>query len=146
MDNIADIIDTHPFAFLKKPINTQLFMEKFLSAYQQIFLNNDFFEFKIRGFVYKIPLNKIIYIEKSGRTLNIITEDNSYNTYYKMEDAYDYLSKISNSFARIQYSYIINLRYITKYTLSKVYIETLEFSISKNYRSDLFRHLQNNDL
>lgn len=145
MENISEIIDTHPFAFLKKPIDQDYFIKKFLSAYQELFLNDEFFEFKSHGFIYKIPVNKIIYIEKSGRRLNIITNDTSYTTYCKIEDAYTYLLKISNCFVRIQYSYIVNLRYITKYTLTKIYMENLEFSISKNFRSDLFHSLHKND-
>lgn len=145
MDNISELIDTHPFAFLKKPIHKNDFIKKFLSAYQEIFLSDGFFEFKNHGFIYKIPINKILYIEKSGRILNIITKDTTYATYYKIEDACHVLSKISNCFVRIQYSYIINLRYITKYTLSKIYIEDMEFSISKQYRADLFQSLHKND-
>lgn len=145
IDNISGLIDTHPFAFLKKPLNENYFIQKFLSAYQKIFLNDGFFEFKNHGFTYKIPINKILYIEKSGRTLNIVTRDITYATYYKIEDAYHNLSKISNCFVRIQYSYIINLQYITKYTLSKIYMEDIEFSISKKYRTDLFQCLHKND-
>lgn len=145
IDNISELVDTHPFAFLKKPIYQTDFNKKFLSAYQELFLNHGFFEFKNHGFIYKIPVSKIIYIEKSGRVLNIITEDITYVTYYKIEDACHVLSKISNCFVRIQYSYIINLQYITKYTLSKVYLDNMEFSISKKYRADLFQSLHKND-
>ena len=145
MDNISEIIDTHPFAFLKKPIQNTDFTRKFLAAYQELFLNHGFFEFKNHGFIYKIPLSKIIYIEKSGRILNIITEDITYATYYKIEDACHVLSKISNCFVRIQYSYIINLKYVTRYTLSKLYLGNMEFSISKKYRTDLFQSLHKND-
>ena len=145
MDNISEMIDTHPFAFLKKPIHKTDFITKFLSAYQELFLSHGFFEFKNHGFIYKIPVSKIIYIEKSGRILNIITEDTTYATYYKIEDAGHVLSKISNCFVRIQYSYIINLQYITRYTLSKIYLGDMEFSISKKYRTDLFQSLHKND-
>jgi len=145
VDNISELIATHPFAFLKKPIHKDDFTGKFLSAYQELFLNGGFFEFKNHGFIYKIPVNKILYIEKSGRILNIVTKDTTYVTYYKIEDACHVLSKISNCFVRIQYSYIINLRYITKYTLSKIYMENIEFSISKKYRADLFQSLHKND-
>lgn len=141
IDNLSDIIATHPFSFIKKPIHKNDFTRKFLSAYQELFLNNGFFEFKNHGFIYRIPINKILYIEKSGRILNIITKDITYETYYNIEDACHILSKISNCFVRIQYSYIINLRYVTKYTLSKIYMDNMEFSISKKYRADLFQAL-----
>lgn len=141
LEYISDIIDTHPFALITKPIDIKYFTQKILSAFQEIFHSSGFFEFKNHGYIYRIPLDNIIYIEKSGRTLNIITENNVYTTYYKIEDAYNNLLRVSNSLIRIQYSYIVNIRYITRYSLSRIYIGDMEFSISKNYRSDLFHCL-----
>ena len=143
---ISDMIDTHPFAFLSKPINPDILKRKLLSAFHELFPINGFFEFKTKGKIYRIPLEHIVYIEKTGRTLNINTKTRSYTTYYKIDDAYHNLRRKSNALIRIQYSYIVNMRYITQYTSYSIFIGELELSISKNYRSKLIQSFQLDNL
>lgn len=135
---LSDIIDTHPFALIPKPIDEHYFTRKFLEALHETFFSQSYFEFKRNGETYQIPLNHILYIEKKGRMLNIVTPTDSYTTYQKIEDAYNYLHHLSGAFLRIQYSFIINSLYITRYSQSEVYIKNKAFSISSKYRPLLF--------
>lgn len=143
---ISDMIDTHPFAFLSKPINQDILRSKLLSAFHELFPTNGFFEFKTKGKICRIPLDHIIYIEKTGRILNINTKTNVYTTYCKIDDVYHNLTKKTNALIRIQYSYIVNMRYITEYTSYSIFIGDMELSISKNYRSKLFQSFRTNSV
>jgi DNA-binding LytR/AlgR family response regulator len=138
LEGAVMLVDTHPFALISKPLLEGFFIEKFKEALHAIFQDDEFFEFKSYGYMYKIPVDTILYLEKNGRTLNIATQSKLYTTYCKIEEAFTRLSDVSNSFVRIQYSCIVNKKYITKYTHSKLYIGEVEFSISNNYRQNFF--------
>lgn len=134
-------VDTHPYALLPKPIDECHFTEKIITACHELLYYHKCFSFKSNGYTYHIPLKDILYIEKSGRILKIYTDTKVYTTYCKIEEAYHELQVLSNAFIRIQYSYIINIHHITRYSSKTVCINNIEMNISKPYRNDLFGNL-----
>lgn len=139
---LSDILETHPFSSITKPFSETRILETMKLAYQQLFSQNNFFYAKTKKCTYCIPLDDILYFEKDKRRLRIVTDDFVHCYYADINNVYAYLCTISKNFVRIHYSYIVNVKYITRFNKKQIQIRERCFSISKKYGTDLFRFFE----
>ncbi|MDT2047630.1 LytTR family DNA-binding domain-containing protein [Bacillus sp. 1780r2a1] len=69
---------------------------------------------KFNGSTYYIPINEIVFIEKSGKKCLIFTQLRTYETYENISDIYMYLDP--NVFSQTHRSYIVNLEKVSHIT------------------------------
>lgn len=79
-----------------------------------------------------IPMGEIRYIMSQGRKVEVVIEDCTYKFYGKLSDEY---KKLTEDFIIIHKSYIINKKYIKKYTYEVIQMtDNSIFTISKIHR------------
>ncbi|MBX9993286.1 MULTISPECIES: LytR/AlgR family response regulator transcription factor [Priestia] len=69
---------------------------------------------KFNGSTYYIPIDQIIFIEKSGKKCLIYTQSRVYETYENISDIYIYLNP--SVFSQTHRSYIVNLQKVSHIT------------------------------
>ncbi|MEK1831986.1 LytTR family DNA-binding domain-containing protein [Priestia megaterium] len=69
---------------------------------------------KFNGSTYYIPIDQIIFIEKSGKKCLIYTQSRVYETYENISDIYMYLNP--SVFSQTHRSYIVNLQKVSHIT------------------------------
>lgn len=121
------------FDFIIKPIQDEQFKDVFLRAYNEISNERFFFEYRFNKTLHRIPVNSIMYFQSYKRIINLITLDNSYNFYGKINEIEEYFQGVNANFWRIHQSYLVNGRYIWKVNYkSIVLINGVELNISEN--------------
>lgn len=82
--------------------------------------------------IYNVPLQDILYVERSLRKCKFITMDETYDMYIKMEDVLKLIQK--QNFIRAHYSYIINIAQVKQFHRTHVIMNNNEcITISRPY-------------
>ncbi len=121
---IEEIFEAIPFRFIKKPIDSQRFLDvyglvykKYQSTYMSINCN---FKKEIK----KIFLNDILYFESSGRYILIKYRNGTQENFTgKIENISMELEKRNAPFLRIHQSYLVNFNAIISRTRLEMYLE-----------------------
>lgn len=118
---LDDAWDLRAFRFFEKPVNKERLeksLEKALEFLDETYV--DFFA-SVNNAQIKIPVNDVIYIERSNRKIKLVTVD---NTYYPRESLDEWHEKLPNTFFQtIHNSYIVNLHFVTQYNYSYLTVE-----------------------
>ena len=131
-----DLFETNPFDFLIKPIKSNKFTKLFNKLLKTIYQSKEFFKFKIRRKVYKIPISKILYFENDKRKVNLYLKDKNYSFYEKLDNIAKKLKK--DKFIRTHQSYLVNENYIKKYETNKLILSNNQIiPISQKYKEIL---------
>ena len=126
--NEFDVYDAPHVYFLQKPIDDA----KLQKALDKLFNSKQMLTIKTSGRESYVDVAKIMYLESDKRIVHIITIDNMYNTYAKLDD-YDYLT--SSGFLRISKSCIVNKAFIEEKTREKIKLNNgEEMAISRHYQ------------
>ena len=95
--------------YLIKPVNQKSF-ENALENYTKKKYGVSKFRFSFKNDTYQISGDSIIYIERAGRTISIVTDQDIYKSYMKSTDIWNQLDR--KNFASPHVSYIVNLKRI----------------------------------
>lgn len=116
------------FSYILKPLDNQkLFhqLDKILSIYQKdnLFKKYNSFKLEIRfkGKTTYIPQGDILYIEKKGKNVVVITDDAAYEYTDNLKDLEKKLDR--ESFLRCHNGFIVNIKRITSYKRSEIFID-----------------------
>ena len=90
---------------------------------------------KKSGIIYKVLINKILYIEVRKKDLTIYTEDGIYTTKNSMEKVEKELRRYN--FFRCHKGYLINMEHIEIIHKNTVFINNQEIPVSKHRISNL---------
>jgi len=90
----------------------------------------------------KVPLSEILYIEGLSNYVKVITTKNSLITYQKLSYLEQKLP--TGQFLRIHRSFIISLQKIEAYTPHSIEIAGKELPISRNYKNEVLKILEEN--
>ena len=126
--NSFDVYDAPHVYFLQKPIDDV----KLQKALDKLFNSKQMLTIKTSGRESYVDVSSIMYLESDKRIVHIITVDNMYNTYAKLDD-YDYLT--NSGFLRISKSMIVNKQFIDEKTRESVKLKNgEEMAISRHYQ------------
>lgn len=120
------------FAFIKKPIDKENFINIFCEAYRKIQNKNFYFIFHYRNEEFKIPCKEILYFESRGRQITVHTllgENRIFNG--KLSDVENRLESGKVPFLRIHQSFLVNYHLIkarSKLKVTMITGETLPIS------------------
>lgn len=123
---LKELLEIEPFRFLDKPVDEKNFKNYFLKALQKMNDINDSFSFKYQKEFYRIKYRDIIYFESRKRIINVITKDEDYQFYGKLNDIEKMISEKHTGFLRIHQSYLINLQYVKRMAYSYIELDNGE--------------------
>lgn len=110
---LDDAMDLNVLRFLTKPINTKRLYSGLEKAIKLIDHSIVDVYLKKDNSIVKIPANNIIYIEIVDRSTKIVTDKDIYISSYNIKH---WREKLTQSFFyQVHTSYIINMKFITKY-------------------------------
>ncbi|MEM1485837.1 LytTR family DNA-binding domain-containing protein [Oscillospiraceae bacterium PP1C4] len=105
-----ELFEVQPFRFLHKPFYQNEFNRIFNYAYQHIFKRNTCFEFKTGQTIIKQPIKNILYFESRNREINVVTINNIYTYYDKLQNIVDKLAQ--QDFIWVHKSYYVNFDHV----------------------------------
>lgn len=118
---LDDACDLRAFRFFEKPVQKarlEKSLEKALEFLDETYV--DFFV-SVNNKQIKIPVNDVIFIERSNRKIKLVTVN---NTYYTRETLDEWRAKLPNTFFQtVHNSYIVNLHFVTEYNYSYLTVE-----------------------
>ena len=101
------------FAFIRKPIDFEIFEEIFLDANRKICNQKFYFSFHYKSEDYKIPSIDILYFESNGRKINVHIRDGSTETFNgKLSEVEMRMEDGKIPFIRVHQSYLVNYHHI----------------------------------
>jgi DNA-binding LytR/AlgR family response regulator len=138
---IQKIIELKPFAYLSKPIkNADLTVQVELVKKQVLSERKDFIMIKDGVNWFKVFLNDICCIVADGNYLNIFCGNKKYNTRIQLSSILDELPQ--PPFIKLNRSTVLNMDKITSFTRKSVFVEDLEFVISRNNSKEIAQVLE----
>lgn len=112
-----DLFDMQPFNFIKKPIEHTKVEKCIDLAIKLCVTNRDIFEFKKGYDIVKYELREIVFFEKIGRKINIVTDTDSnlfYDTLNKVKE------KLPDYFIQPHSSFLVNFEKISRTTKDSI--------------------------
>lgn len=132
-----ELFQIRPFDFLIKPITPDILFSC-LDEYTNLFLNEDYFEFTIKGTQKRIPVNRIMYFESNGRKIFIYCISGKQEYYGKLSDLLEI--DILKNFIMIHKSFFVNISHVADYRYETLITsDGTELSISKPNRKEVRR-------
>lgn len=104
--------DVRPFQFLIKPIEYKTYKKCFFEACEEIAIENYYFRYRYKRVNWKVLLKDILYFESQKRKILIVTEQNNFIMYGKMNEIEDSLKGEKINFLRVHQSFLVNYRHI----------------------------------
>ena len=119
-DFIEDTFETEFIYFLRKPLTKDKINKAFNKAINMNKKSNKYLFISNQKGKRKICIKDIIYIESSGRIINIYLKNETISIYKKISEIE---SELCDSFIRCHKSFIINLDKIKSYSVVKVLLD-----------------------
>ncbi|NJO92451.1 MAG: response regulator transcription factor [Chloroflexia bacterium] len=136
--------------YLLKPISFDRFMQAINKYFDSASASSDisfhannshesFIYVREKNQVHKILTNNIHFIESISDYVKIHSSNQKITIRYTISSIEKML--LDAEFVRIHRSYIVNKKYITKFTAHSIYIEEKEFPIGPSYKKEVFNAL-----
>lgn len=119
-NHMKELFEVDAFRFISKPIDSVIFENYFIKAYERLCACATYFEFQYNREITKILIGDIIYFESHGRTINIslVNGEEKYNG--KINDIEKTLKKCKIAFLRIHQSYLVSYKFIKCMSMTNV--------------------------
>ena len=101
-----------PFRFLVKPVNEEQMEQCFKEAYEEINSGDFYFRYSFQRVNHKVPIRDIIYFESRKRKVFIITQDETFELYGKINEIEKSLRSCKSSFLRVHQSFLVNYKHV----------------------------------
>lgn len=101
-----------PFRFLVKPVSEEQMENCFKAAYEDINSEDFYFRYSYQRINHKVPIRDILYFESNRRKVFIITEEESFELYGKLNEIEDSLKACKVSFLRVHQSFLVNYKHV----------------------------------
>ena len=129
---MKESFSVQPFQYLIKPIKEQHLEECIKKAYEEILRKDLYFRYTYNRVAYKIPIYQILYFESNRRKIKIITEDNEYSVYGKLNDLEQSMKRCKLTFLRVHQSFLVNYKHVTELSRDFLVLDNgQKISISK---------------
>ena len=115
-----------PFRYLVKPVNEQVMDECFKAAYDDISNGDFYFRYHYQRTSRKIPVRDILYFESNKRKVVIVTANETYELYGKLNEIEESLKTCKTFFLRVHQSFLVNYKHVSE--------QTYEFVVMDNGR------------
>lgn len=117
---LDDAMDINAFRFIKKPLDVPRLRSGIEKALALIDNTQTSFYLKSDNRMVTVASNDIVYIEIVGRSTKVVLENTTYFSANSMDDWSKKL--VASFFYRVHKSFIINMKYITRYSRDMVWL------------------------
>ncbi len=127
------------FAFIKKPIEKELFKTILLDAYSKICSKQFYFNYRYKGIETKLPCRDIIYFESAGRQIYLHLSNGDTKKFNgKLDDVEKTLLNGKIPFLRTHQSYLINYHFIKSRSKAMIILSNEKELPISEYRQKRF--------
>lgn len=136
---IVPVVNVHPFAYIKKPVEKNELIEKMRQALESIEKSGRCIILKQKnGDVVLNPMT-LYCIESVGRHC-LIYDSNGTNEYMiTMKNMMNIIKNNTELFIRVHKSYSINIKYLERLTTNSIYLKNgLTVPIGRKFKKELF--------
>lgn len=132
-----------PLHFLAKPFSRKQIIDVLELAVIRAKKNQEYYEYKKKSNIYRIPLNEILYFESIKREIKIVTDKETDTFYASLDEIEADLS--SAQFVRIHRSYLINYNRISVVRYAEVEMSNQDVLPISKSKQQKFRKYQINE-
>ena len=138
-DHLVSFFSLHPFDFLVKPFKRDAVFAVLDKIKKQMEAEKKTCKLIVDRKEVNIPISDIMWVQSQAHRLEvkISSSEQPLYCYGKLNELYSRLETICDDFLRIHASFIVNRKYITKYTQKEVYIKDQVFTISTKFKADI---------
>ncbi|MBI6873302.1 LytR/AlgR family response regulator transcription factor [Clostridium aciditolerans] len=135
VDYVFDGYEVRALNYILKPYKKEKIISVLSEALKQIdTISNRFFIVQFNSNSYKLCIDDIIYFISDKRKVKVITKEDSYEFYEKL----DHIEKeLPSFFVRIHQRYLVNLKFVLSIENNYVYINSEKFPVSRNRYQDV---------
>lgn len=137
---VYDVFKVAPIGFLLKPIKKEKLEKIFLNAAKYIINQDVYYRFEYKKVNYRVLISDILYFQSNLRDIDIVCENVNYKQSGNFTKVEEQLSKCNCEFLRIHRSYLVNQRYIRKFTRENIILaDDSVLPIGKTYKTQLLK-------
>lgn len=111
-NHMKESFAVRPFRFLIKPVSEEQMENCFKAAYEDINSEDFYFRYSYQRINHKVPIRDILYFESNRRKVFIITEEETFELYGKLNEIEDSLKACKVSFLRVHQSFLVNYKHV----------------------------------
>lgn len=124
--------------FLVKPINEKIMEACFKEVYEDINSEDFYFRYSYQRINHKVPIRDILYFESNRRKIFIVTENETFELYEKLNDIEKSLKTCKVTFLRVHQSFLVNYNHISGQAYDFVVLDNgKKISISEDRRKTI---------
>lgn len=132
---VMESFSVRPFRYLVKPVNEQQMEECFKAVCEDISCEDFYFRYGFQRVNYKVPIKDILYFESNKRKVSIITGEEIFEFYGKLNEIEYSLKNCKVSFLRVHQSFLVNYKHVEKLSYDLVVMDNgKKISISEERR------------
>ena len=109
-NHMKESFEVRPFQFLVKPVNEDLMEVCFKAAYEDINSSDFYFRYSYQRMNHKVAVRDILYFESKKRKVFIVTEEETFELYGKLNEIESSLKNCKVSFLRVHQSFLVNYK------------------------------------
>lgn len=134
-NHMRESFAVRPFQFLVKPVSEELMEMCFKAAYEDINSGDFYFRYSYQRMNHKVPVRDILYFESNKRKVLIVTEEENFELYGKLNEIENGLKACKVSFLRVHQSFLVNYRHVKSQSYDFVVMDNgKKISISEDRR------------
>ena len=144
-DYAMKLFESRPLNFLIKPIKPEQ-LHAVLNEYKRLFdKNKSFFLYHAKKQEHHIDASRILYLESTGRTVDIVTLNGKESYRGKLSETLSQLD--TTTFCTVHKSYIVNLNYIDAYHFKDIVMtDGTTIPISQSRRIEIKQVMLNRNI
>ena len=105
-NHMKESFEVRPFQFLVKPVNEDLMEVCFKAAYEDINSSDFYFRYSYQRMNHKVAVRDILYFESKKRKVFIVTAEDTFELYGKLNEIENSLKNCKVSFLRVHQSFL----------------------------------------
>lgn len=134
-NHMRESFAVHPFQFLVKPVSEGQMEECFKAACEDINNRDFYFRYSFQRMNHKVAVRDILYFESKKRKVYIVTEEEIFELYAKLNEIENSLKDCKVPFLRVHQSYLVNYKHVKGLTYNFVVVDNgKQISISEDRR------------
>ena len=109
---MQESFSVRPFRFLIKPLNEEQLNICFQAAFEDISNSDSYFRYNYQRIRHKIPIRDILNFQSDRRKIKIVTEQNVFELYGKLNEIEKSLNNSKAVFLRVHQSFLVNYKHV----------------------------------
>jgi DNA-binding LytR/AlgR family response regulator len=137
--NPAPIVDIHPYAYIKKPVDFDILKDKMSEALARYYNDAKYIVIPNSKNTLRLNARELLYVASQNRVSVFHTLTGNIALHMSLGEIEDAIRKQSNLFVRTHASYLINMNHIAKVTPTSVCMKNMDsLPLTRTYKTEFF--------